>query len=52
MLVVSEDNQPENSNGPVEMEVTVDFHQVYDDVLYVPEEVSEKVAEKKEGALP
>ena len=46
MQVVSEDNQPENSNGPVEMEVNLDIHQVYD-VLYVPEEVPEKVAEKK-----
>ena len=34
------------------MEVNVDIHQVYDDVLYVPEEVPEKFAEKKEEALP
>ena len=52
MQVVSEGNQSENSNEPVEMEVNVDIHQVYDDVLYVPEEVPEKVAEKKEEALP
>ena len=30
------------------MEVNADIHEVYDDVLYVPEEV----AEKKEEALP
>ena len=52
MQVISEDNQPEKSNEPVEMEVDVDIHQIYDDVLYVPEEDPEKVAEKKEEALP
>ena len=50
--VVSEDNQLENSNEPVEMEAIIDIHQVYDDVLYVPEEVPERVAEKKNEALP
>ena len=50
--VVSEGNQPENSNEHIEMEINVDIHQVYDDVLYVPEGVPEKVAEKKEEALP